>query len=41
MYGGLPKGVPEVHAMVRSVMAGMLDAFQDVPRGGARGNQTP
>ena len=31
MYGGLPRGVPEVQAMVRSVMVGILDSSQEVP----------
>jgi glutamate/tyrosine decarboxylase-like PLP-dependent enzyme len=31
MYGGLPRGVPEIQTMVRGVMTGMLDSFQDLP----------
>ena len=31
MYGGLPKGVPEIEQMVRGLMTGLLDAYQDVP----------
>jgi sphinganine-1-phosphate aldolase len=31
MYGGLPRGVPEIQAMVENVMTGMLDSFQTVP----------
>jgi sphinganine-1-phosphate aldolase len=31
MYGGLPRGMPELEAMVRGVMVGMLDSFQDLP----------
>ncbi len=31
MYGGQPKGVPEVQQAVRTIMVNMLDACQDVP----------
>ena len=30
VYGGLPKGVPEVRDLVRGIMVGMLDAHQGV-----------
>jgi glutamate/tyrosine decarboxylase-like PLP-dependent enzyme len=31
VYGGMPKGVPQIHELVRGVMVGMLDAHQGVP----------
>ena len=31
VYGGLPKGVPEIQAQIETIMVGMLDAHQDVP----------
>jgi len=34
VYGGAPKGVPEVQKMISDFMVGFLDASQDVPHGG-------
>ena len=31
IYGGLPRDQPEIEAMVRQVMVGLLDAHQDLP----------
>jgi glutamate/tyrosine decarboxylase-like PLP-dependent enzyme len=33
IYGGLPKGVPQLQEMVRSVMVAMVDGMHDVPSG--------
>ena len=32
IYGGAPKGIPEVRQMITDFMVGFLDASQDVPR---------
>ena len=32
VYGGAPKGIPEVQKMINDFMVGFLDASQDVPR---------
>jgi hypothetical protein len=32
VYGGAPKGVPEIQKMISDFMVGFLDASQDVPR---------
>lgn len=32
VYGGVPKGIPEIEKMVTDFMVGFLDASQDVPR---------
>ncbi len=32
IYGGLPKGVPQLQEMVRSVMVAMVDSMHDVPQ---------
>ena len=31
IYGGAPKGIPEVRQMIADFMVGFLDASQDVP----------
>jgi len=31
IYGGLPKDVPQLQEMVRSVMVAMVDGMHDVP----------
>jgi glutamate/tyrosine decarboxylase-like PLP-dependent enzyme len=33
IYGGAPKGIPEVRKMISDFMVGFLDASQDVPHG--------
>ena len=33
VYGGAPKGIPEVRKMISDFMVGFLDASQDVPHG--------
>ena len=33
VYGGVPKGVPEIQQMISDFMVGFLDASQDVPHG--------
>ncbi|HVM98422.1 MAG TPA: aspartate aminotransferase family protein [Candidatus Acidoferrales bacterium] len=33
IYGGAPKGVPEIEKVISDFMVGFLDATQDVPRG--------